>query len=146
MPPRAYRFDLRDVIATLGSFVIDGAGVGGYITIKYDSPTVVHAEGNQGDSVCFVTQSKKGTATLVLSQASATNDLLAKMERTTRNGGGLVAYPLLVEHRLGTSRAFARMAYVGTPAELAFQNEHQDRTWELGLIDLDLFVGGGVLL
>jgi hypothetical protein len=138
-------FDLRDLIATWGEVMFDaGAGDGNFITIAYDNPVVAEHEGAQGDVTVMVTTSKKGTATIVLGQASPLNDLLSAAAAITRSGGGLVKKPLMVTHTKGTFKAFAKTAYIRETPEAAFGNEHQNREWVLGLADLELHIGGGV--
>lgn len=142
--PQAFQFDLTDVILTWGSFMIDGAGDGNFVSIAYDSPRVNEHEGGHGDVTVLLTKSKKGTATIVLGQASRSNDYFAAALAAQQNGGGLIKHPLTLTHKFGTSKAFARTAYVRETPELAFGMEHNNREWALGLADLELFIGGSV--
>lgn len=140
----AFQFDLADVILTWGSFMIDGAGDGNFISIAYDNPRVVEHEGGHGDVTILLTKSKKGTATIVLGQASPANAIFSAALATQQNGGGLIKRPLTLTHKHGTSKAFARTAYLRDTPELAFGMEHNNREWELGLADLELFIGGSL--
>ncbi len=142
--PQAFQFDLGDVIVTWGSFMIDGAGDGNFIAVKYDNPLASEHEGGQGDVTILLNKSKKGTATIVLGQASPSNNVFAAAVAAQRGGGGLIVRPLTVTHKKGTSRAFARTAYVREAPELGFGMDHNNREWIIGLADLDLFVGENV--
>lgn len=144
MTAQAFQFDLGDVILTWGSFMIDGAGDGDFITVKYDNPLTTEHEGAQGDVTILLNKSKKGTATIVLGQASKSNNAFAAAVAAQRNGGGLVVAPFTCTHTKGTSKAFARTAYVRVAPDLGFGSDHKNREWELGLADLDLFIGGNV--
>lgn len=144
MPPQAFQFDLGDLIVTWGSFMIDGAGDGNFVEVKYDNPLTSEHEGGQGDVTILLNKSKKGTAKIVLGQASKSNNAFAAAVATQRNGGGLVVLPLTVAHTKGTSRAFARTAYIREAPDLGFGDNHNNREWILGCADLDLFIGGNL--
>ncbi len=144
MPPQVRQFDLTDVMLTWGSFIIEGAGDGNFIEIAYDSPRVQEHEGGHGDVTVLLTKSKKGTATITLGQAAAANNLFSAALAQQQNGSGLIKKPLTLAHRFGTSRAFAKTAYLRETPGLGFGMDHNNRDWVLGLADLELFVGGSV--
>ncbi len=144
MSAQVFQFDLGDLIVTWGSFIIEGAGDGNYVEIKYDNPLATEHEGGLGDVTILLNKSKKGSAKIVLGQASKSNNAFAAAVTTQRNGGGLVSLPLTVAHVKGTSRAFARTAYVREAAEMNFGDNHNNREWMLGCADLDLFIGGNL--
>lgn len=140
---QVFEFALTDVICTWGSLIIDGAGDGNMIVVKYDNPLVAEHEGGQGDVTVLLNRSKKGTATITLGQASPANNYFAAAVLAQKNGS-LVRKPLTVVHTKGTSKAFARTAYVREAPEMGFGMDHNNREWVLGLADLELFIGGGV--
>lgn len=142
--PQAFEFSLSDVIVTWGPHIIDGAGDGNIINVVYDSPIAAEHEGAQGDVTVLLSQSRKGTATIMLGQASRSNDYFSAAMAAQRASKTLVKLPLTVVHKKGTSKAFARFAYVREAAELAFGMEHNNREWVLGLADLELFIGGNI--
>lgn len=143
--PAVNEFDLRDLIITWGEVMLDeGASDGDTITISYDSDMVTEHEGAQGNVTAMINTSKKGTAKIVLGQASPNNDKFSIAALVAKNGGGLVKKPLMVVHKKGTFKAFAKTAYVRKVPEAAYGADHKSREWELGLADLEMHVGGGV--
>jgi hypothetical protein len=70
---KVFQFDLGDVIVTWGSFMIEGAGDGNFVAIKYDNPLVTEHEGGLRATSRSCSTRARRARPIVLGQATSNN-------------------------------------------------------------------------
>ena len=143
MPVRTY--DPKLVIVTIGGVPMSGFADGTFVTVERDNDNFSKVSGADGITSRARSNDRGGALTLTLAQTSPMNDVLSGFAKADElSNAGIV--PVRIADLSGSTVLFAAFGWVKKPPAVEFSKEVSNREWVLDLADLDMRVGGNVVL
>lgn len=137
--PKATKvYDADAVEIIVAGFPIDsGFADGEFLRIEQESDDFTDVAGTDGEVARSKTNDRRATATIILMQTSAGNQVLSalsNLDRLTPNGAGIA--PFLVRDGNGDTLYEAASAWVMRPPNVSFDRAATNREWQIRLGDL----------
>ncbi len=136
-------YDPARVTVTFKGVPLLGFGEGTFVSIERTEDAFSMKVGAQGDVTRSRKQDRTGSVTVMLQQASPTNDALSAIHAEDELfGTGYGA--LLVKDLNGTTIADSENAWIRKLPVGEYADEASDREWVFDCADLNFHVGGSV--
>lgn len=135
-------YDADQVVLSVFGARIGGYADGEFLRVEPEGPDFGDVVGTDGQVTRFKTGDRRATATVLLLQSSASNDVLSavsNLDRDSPNGAGVGEF--LVEDLSG--RTLLRgQCWISQPPTVSFGREAGPREWTLRISRLERFDGG----
>jgi hypothetical protein len=141
--PRTY--DPKQVKVIVGVAILSGFAEDTMVTVERDEDAFTKMVGVDGETSRAKSNNRGGTAKITLAQTSPSNDLLSGIAVLDEiKSAGVV--PFTIKDLSGTSTYVSAYAWVKKLPASEYGKKVGNREWTLDLADVDVFVGGNVIL
>lgn len=136
---RTYNCD--QISCIIGGRPITGFAKDSSIKVVRNSPMWTYKVGLKGNGTRSKNPDKSGTITLVLEQSASDNDFLSeKHDIDDKLGTGV--FSILIKDTNGRTLIDAPEAWINKTADVELATEAGERTWNIDVDKLSMFVGG----
>ena len=141
MPAVKTRYNPRDIVLTLGTFIITGFADGTFINIEQDEDSFSDVSGADGEVERAASNDGRATANITLLQGADSNSFLASLHAADKlTGQGVV--PFLMKDLNSVDLVTAANAWIIKPAAIERGKEIVGQEWSIRLADAIIFPGG----
>lgn len=123
---------------------ITGFMDGTFIEVERDEDTFTKHVGATGDVTRTRNNNKSGKVTVTLTQASATNDLLAALALLDEQFGGQYG-AFQIKDLSGNMKCRSTQAWIKKQPKVERAKESGSVQWEFDCAELEMFVGGNII-
>lgn len=136
-------YDPGEISVSFKGLDLGGFFDGTFVSVERDEDTFAKHTGAKGDVTRVRNRNRGGKVTVVINQASPTNDRLSTFHKNDEKFGTGVGV-LLIKDSNGFTVYLAKDAWLTRPANGEFGKDAQGRTWVFDCAELEMFTGGSI--
>jgi len=139
-----HTYDASQVNTVFAGIPIAGTPDGKFLEIDYNDDAFKLTVGTNGDACRSKSNNRSAKIDITLGQWDQVNlalSALFNLDINSPNGDGIG--PLMVKDNSGLSMYFAAKCWIKKPANVTFDREAKERTWNLETNELTVYTTGG---
>ena len=137
----AKTYSPKKVVVTVKGIPLGGYTDGTFVEVDYTSDAFTIVTGADGESTFVENADVSGTITITLKASSDSNDILSSLHNQDRADLSGV-FPVFIKDTTGRDTFVAAEGRIMKMATGTKSNDLDDRTWVIGCLKIDSFVGG----
>jgi hypothetical protein len=134
-------YDPSQVVITVDGAALSGLAAGTFVTVSRSTDTFTTVVGADGEVTRVKSADRSGTLSVVLTQSSNSNAVLAALAARDELTSNAV-FPIQVKDNSGTSIFFSSEAWIKKPPDGSFGDTLGTREWTFGLARVEMNHGG----